>query len=153
MNLKTKHFGEIEIDESKIIDFAEGLPGFESYKKFALFSEETASGGDTGGLFWWLQAVDNGDIAFVLMDALLVKPDYDPKVDVKELASLGEFVPEDLLVYNITIIPDDISQLSVNLRAPIIINSATKKGRQVLVNNEDYPVRCYIYDELKNRDK
>jgi len=153
MKLKTRHFGEIEIDESKIIEFDSGLPGFENLKRFALFSEDSDDDDGVKGLFWWLQSVDSGETAFVLMDVLMVKEDYDPHVNEIELSSLGEYLPDDLLTFNIAIIPENLDDLTVNLRAPIIINTVTKKGKQVVVNDDQYAVKHYIYKEITSRNK
>lgn len=151
MKLTTKNFGEIEIDESKIINFELGLPGFNDNKRFILLSDATDSS-EASGLFWWLQSVDDGNIAFVLMDVFRVKPDYSPSINQDDIICLGECATEDLLVYNITVIPDDINNLTVNLAAPVIINSLTRKGRQVLIDNEEYEIKCYMYNEIKNRN-
>jgi len=140
MKLNTRHFGEIEVEETKIIDFEEGLPGFPDDKRFILLENEEP--------FCWLQSADDGGNAFILVDAFAVLPDYSPQVEREEFASLGEYRPDEYLIYNIVVLPEDINEMTVNLLAPILINSVTKKGRQVIAKNDDYGVRHFM---LKRR--
>ena len=141
MKINTRHFGEIEVEESRIINFEEGLPGFPDDRQFVLLENEDP--------FCWLQSADDGDNAFILVDAFSVLSDYSPQVDKEEFAPLGEYSPDDFLVYNIVTLPEDVNEMTVNLLAPVVINSATKKGRQVIAKNEEYGVRHYL---LKRRE-
>lgn len=143
MKLITKNFGEIEYDENLVLDFDDGLPGFSSVKKFIVLT------GSDDDIFCWLQAVENGDVAFALMNVYPVLPDYNPLVDKDELGDLGDLTDANLLVYNIVVIPEDLTQMRVNLKAPVIINPASQKGRQVILDNDEYSVKHYIFDDLK----
>jgi len=142
MKVNTKHFGEIEVEEDRIIVFEEGLPGFPDDKNFILLENEEP--------FCWLQSTDDGDNAFILVDAFAVLPDYSPQVDRDEFAAIGEYNPDEFLIYNICVLPEDINEMSVNLLAPVVINTASKKGRQIIAKNEDYSVRHYM---LKRREE
>lgn len=145
MKLKTKFFGEIELIEDKIIYFDEGIPGFESLRKFLYMSDN-----DTNSPFCWLQSIDDIDIVFTMMDlysVLKVIPDYDANVNKISLSSLGEFEEEDLLVYFIANIPKEVRNMTINLKAPIII--VKNKGIQAVCDNENYPIKYYIYNEMK----
>ncbi|MDR1539809.1 MAG: flagellar assembly protein FliW [Clostridiales bacterium] len=144
MKLKTKHFGEIEYDPSLAIDFDEGLPGFPENKKFIVLLENQEE--DT---FCWLQSIDDGDLAFALINIYNVIPEYNPLVRSEEVAALGDFSENNLLVYNVVVIPDDIKQMRANLRAPIVINPDTKKGKQVILDNEEYEMKYKIFDEVE----
>ena len=140
MILNTRHFGEIEIDVNKIIDFEEGLPGFPDDTQFVLLNNEEP--------FWWLQSAVNGENAFVMIDACVMVEDYDPFVDEDEIACLGEYDPENFLIYNIVTLPENVKDMTVNLLAPVIINTNTKKGKQVIVKNEDYTVRHRFFKQV-----
>jgi flagellar assembly factor FliW len=141
MNISTKNFGDLEIDDEKILTFDEGLPGFRDDRRFAILNE------DSEEPFCWLQSMDNGDVAFALLNTFKLLPAYNPLVDESELAALGDISDKDLLIYNIVVIPEDIKQMRVNLKAPVVINPATQKGRQVVAANEDYAIRHYIFEE------
>jgi len=141
MKLNTKHFGEIDVEENNILDFEDGLPGFPDDRQFVLLENEDP--------FCWLQSVTDGDNAFILVDAFKVLPDYNPQVDKDELESLGTYEPSDFLVLNIVVLPDDVKDMTVNLLAPVIINTAGKKGRQVVLKNEEYGVRHYMFRQRR----
>ena len=139
MKLSTKHFGEIEIDEKNILDFADGLPGFPEDRQYILIENEEP--------FCWLQSVTDGELAFILVDAFKVLPGYNPQVDKTEFESLGEYNPADFLILNIVVLPDDVKDMTVNLLAPIVINTVHKKGRQVVARNEEYGVKHYMFKD------
>ena len=142
--LTTFHFGEIEYDEKKIISFPNGLPGFPDDRRFLLMSED-----EDEDMFFWLQSVDNGDVAFTLMNVYSVLPNYDPLVDEEEMKELGDITDSPLEIYNIAVIPEDAKQMRVNLMAPVVINMEAGLGRQVVCTNDDYPIRYYIFEELE----
>lgn len=140
----TKHFGEIEYEESKVIKFPEGLPGFPDSKRFLLMSEN-----ESEEMFYWLQSLDDGDVAFTLMDVYQVLKGYDPVVEKDEMGDLGDLSGSPLEIYNIVVIPEDAKQMRVNLKAPIVINMDAGVGKQVICNNEDYKIRFHIFEELE----
>jgi len=139
MKLNTKHFGEIEIDESSILTFEDGLPGFPDDRQFTIIENEEP--------FCWLQSVTDGDNAFILVDALKIMPDYNPQVDSSELSPLGDYNPTDFLILNIVVLPENVRDMTVNLMAPVVINTVEKKGRQVVAKNENYGVRHYVFEK------
>ncbi|MCL2851476.1 MAG: flagellar assembly protein FliW [Defluviitaleaceae bacterium] len=158
MKLNTRHFGEINIDESKIVVFEEGLPGFEDLTRFALFHDESEARNpedsdaqeiSAGGVFLWLQSIDDGETAFVLLNTFLFMPNYNPNLEEGALDSIGECDPDDLIIRNIAVIPDKLENMTVNLCAPVVINAATLKGKQVMVTNKEYHVRHRIIQEAR----
>lgn len=142
--LVTKHFGEIKVDESKIINFSNGLPGFPSLRQFVLLSEQDR--GETGQeVFYWLQSVEDGNTAFCLVDMIKVMPEYNPLVEPGEMQGLGNYDPEKFYLYNVAVVPDNIRDMTVNLKAPVVINTANKKGRQVICANDEYDIKHYLF--------
>lgn len=148
MKIKTKIFGEIEISEEKIVTFQDGIIGFPEMKRFALLHDEERGSG-AGVRF--LQSLDEPGFAMPVMDPLAVKPDYDPEVDDELLASAGRIMEENLLVLVTVSIPGDLTQMSVNLQGPIIINIDEHKACQLIVENSNYPVKFPVYDILQAR--
>lgn len=148
MKLQTKHFGEVTYQQPDIIHFDVGLPGFRANKNFILLADSPTD------FISWLQSTENGDLAFVLMDVKQVMPSYSPIIEEAELAGLltdnSEAAKSDIYIYNIAIVPEDVNQTCVNLQAPIVINQATRKGRQVLASNEEYGLRHYIFADPEN---
>ncbi len=162
MQLSTKHFGELEIDQSKIIDFPVGLPGFPDCRSFVLLNSngEILDGktekkqGDKDDLyshsFYWLQSTEDGDLAFVLLDIFSVMPDYNPVFYDEQLSEMGKS-PTGFLMYNIVVIPEEIENMTVNLKAPVVISFSEMTGRQLIVSNEEYHVRHRVLDEIINQ--
>lgn len=145
MQITTRVFGEVTIDDEKLIHFPNGIIGFPDLQDFALIHDEEKSGTDT---IHWLQSIQEPGFAMPVMDPLIVCPDYNPEVDDELLKNIGELVPEELLVMVTVTVPKDITKMSVNLKGPIVINAAQKLGTQVIVEGDKYPVKFPIYDIL-----
>jgi flagellar assembly factor FliW len=145
MKILTEQLGELEINEENIINFEHGLPGFLSLRSFVIINPDLDA---KEGMFSYLQSVDKHDVCFVLMNAQQFISGYEPLVDEEVLTDLGDFEDEDLLVYNIVNIPQNIKEMTVNLKAPVIISSSTKKGKQVVALNEDYLVKHKVFDDI-----
>ena len=145
MTLQTRLFGEINIDENKVIQFADGMIGFADLKKFMLIHDSEVE----NPKMLWLQSLDEPSIAFPVIDPLDVKTDYNPTVEDELFQNIGEIQNNEVLVLTTVTVPSDITGMSTNLKAPIVINPATLKGCQIIVDNEDYPIKFYVYDILK----
>ena len=148
MRIETRYFGEVEYNDSQVLHFPHGIPGFPDDKRFLLMPES-----DPPDLFYWLQSLDNGDVAFTLMDVYRVINDYDPMVEPDEVAELGNLTDKALDIFNIVVIPEDTKKMRVNLKAPIAINMEAGLGKQIIVSNDEYPVRYMIFDELEKYNK
>lgn len=147
MKAKTRLFGEIDIEDSKIITLEGGMIGFPDMKKFALvFDEEKKE----RGKIKWLQSMDDAEVAFPVMDPVEVKEDYNPTVNDELLKPLGNLTDENTFVLVTVTASKNIEELSINLKAPIIINLDNMKGAQLIVE-DDLPVKYKIYEILKNR--
>ena len=151
MKLTTRIFGEVEIEDSKIINFPNGIIGFPDLTRFTLIhDEEEESGKNT---IRWLQSIDEPGFAMPVIDPLVVCPDYSPSVDETKVADIGDVKDEDVLVLVTVTVPHDLTKMTVNLMGPFVINTASMKGVQTIVENSDYPVKFPIYDILqKNKE-
>ena len=151
MKLTTRIFGEVEIEDSKIINFPNGIIGFPDLTRFTLIhDEEEESGKNT---IRWLQSVDEPGFAMPVIDPLVVCPDYSPSVDESKVADIGDIKDEDVLVLVTVTVPHDLTKMTVNLMGPFVINTESMKGVQTIVENSDYPVKFPIYDILqKNKE-
>lgn len=139
MKVDTRVFGEIDIAEEKILTFEDGIIGFPDLKKFAIvFDEEKKSE------ISWMQSLDEPVFAMPVMNPLVVKPDYNPTVEEELLKSLGNLVPDNMLVLVTVTVPQEIEKISINLKAPIVINADERKAAQVIVEGEQ--VKYPIYD-------
>ncbi|GHU41965.1 flagellar assembly factor FliW [Clostridia bacterium] len=149
MKLETRVFGEIDVDEEKMIHFEDGIIGFPDCKSFALIFDAE---GDSKDSLCWLQSIEEPIFAMPVINPLLIQDDYSLQVDDETLKKLGLIEEENLLVLVTVTIPTEIQKLSVNLKAPIVINAAEHKAIQLIVDDE-LPVKFYIYDILQAKKK
>lgn len=139
--IRTKPFGETEIDERQIISFPDGIPGFDCIKSFVLLDGEPP--------FKWLQACEEESIAFILLPPESFLRSYEPRLSAGDLAAVGCESEEELLIFLIVTIPDNPAEMTANLQGPVIINPAVRTGRQAISANESYFVRHLILEEVK----
>lgn len=143
--IRTRPFGEIDIDERQILRFPWGLFGFETMEHFALLDSGQPP-------LYWLQSLDREDLAFVVMDPQLVRPDYQLDIGPDELSALG-FVGEqpDALVLCICTVPGNPRDMTINLQGPLVINREARVGRQVINPSPAWQVRHRIVDEVAGK--
>jgi|SRR5919106_4392401 flagellar assembly factor FliW len=135
MKIKTNRFGEIEVDDESVLAFPNGIIGFPYSTRYVVLDH------DREVPFKWLQSVDQAEVAFVVMDPKRFKPDYKMVIAHEDVGELGLTDENDLIVFVILTIPsDDPSQMTANLRGPVVVNAKTRAAKQ-LVLREDYPTR------------
>ena len=144
MTIETKLFGEIAVDESKLISFPQGIIGFPELKDFLLIHD-----GDGNGNIKWMQSVQEPAFAMPVVDPLTVIPEYNPDIEDELLKPLGEITEENMLVIVTITVPKEIEKMTVNLKAPIIINSESRKAAQLIIDSGRYQVKFPIYEILK----
>ena len=140
MKLKTAHFGVINIDESELLFFPEGIPGFETSKKYVLLGNHSDDAS-----FFWLQSVDRAELCFVVTDPFMIYSDYGVDIDDEDTELLQITDADKVLTLAIVVIPEDIKKSRVNLKAPVLINVEKKLGKQVIQKDDSLPVRYYLY--------
>ncbi len=136
MTLKTKYFGEIEIEDGDVLDFPAGLFAFEEEKKFVLLPFE---GSDSTLLC--LQSVSDESLAFVVMNPFAVCPSYAPVLQERELAQLGVTDSRELCYYVMCVVRDPVSESTLNLKCPVVINDETRQAVQVILEGGAYGMR------------
>lgn len=143
MKITTTRFGELEVDKKDIIEFTEGLLGFENLKKFFIVDP-----GDQT-LILWLQSTDDAGTAFPIIEPKIFQPNYMVKLLPVELNSLALENLQNASVYTVLTIPQNVTEMSANLKAPIIINNKTKMARQIVLQDSKLEVRFKMYMDLK----
>jgi len=146
MLVKTKYFGEIDLDEEKILYFEKGIFGFEDLKRYTILYD---CEGEKRPVISWLQSLDEQGLALPVISPAVIKPDYNPVVEDETISYLGELTEENLVIFCTVTVPTDPSRATANLKAPLVINSDTRKGAQVVAENADYLIKYPIYDILK----
>lgn len=149
MKINTKLFGEIEAEEEKLLIFEMGIIGFGEYKKYMLIHETDREEKN----ILWLQSIDEPELALPVIDPLVLVEDYNPSVEDELIKPLGEMAQEDALVFVTLTVPSDITKMTVNLKAPLIINAKTRKACQIIVDEESYMIKYPVYDILASKEK
>ncbi len=145
MNVKTTRFGEIEVPEGDVIHLPSGLIGFPELKQYVLLDH------DKDSPFKWFQSIEDGAIAFVLIDPLLFNPEYVAEVTDAELSELEVLTEEDLVISVIVTVPSNPQNMTANLKAPLIFNLKNRRGKQVILNASTYTTRHNIMEEVRKR--
>lgn len=146
MTIETRLFGTITIEDEKLITFPEGIVGFPFLKLFALIHDADKKDAP----IMWLQSMEEPQFAMPVIEPNLVMDSYNPTVNDEYLAPVGELA-EDQIYSLVTItVPAEIEKMSVNLKAPIVINMENNKAVQIIVE-DDYQVKHLIYETLKKR--
>ena len=137
MKIEISRFGSLDLFEDKIIHVPSGLFGFPGSKRYTLLEHKK------GSPFLWLQSVDNGSLAFVLIDPLLVKADYEIQISPQDMNELQLADAPDgiqtLVIVNVT--PGERVGLTANLLGPIVINVKKKVGKQIILSDSRYSLR------------
>ncbi len=143
VKITTARFGTLEVEKKDIISFQDGILGFENLKRFFIVDP-----GDNT-LILWLQSVDDGDTALPIIEPRVFKPDYTVKLVPAELNSLELQNLNNAGIYTILTIPQPVTEMSANLKAPIIINNITKSARQIVLQDNKLEVKHSMYMTLK----
>jgi len=145
MNLSTARFGKISIADEEIITFDEGLLGFEDYHRYVVLNT------DDGSPFRWLQCVDDGNLAFVIIEPLSFMFEYDLEISDSDAEFIALKRAEDAVLYVIVSIPQNPKDMTANLQGPLVINAANRHGRQIISSNSRHSVKARILDEMEKR--
>ena len=144
MLVQTKFFGEVDIEEEKVITLVDGLLGFEDKKKYVILYDNDKPGESQN--ISWLQSVDDQILTLPVVNPLYIMKDYNPIVEDSLLEALGDPGEEEYMVLVTMRISPDAKRVSCNLKAPIVINPKTLLGCQVIAENEEYPIHYYLSD-------
>lgn len=147
MKIETKFLGTVEINESEIINFNSGIPGFPDLQKFALLPI------DADLPLAVLQSTEEQEIGFVVAYPFAFKKDYTFEISEEDKEELQIEKEEDVIAYTIVTLKESFPESTLNLLAPVVINVSKKCGKQiVLQDNEKYPLR-YVVGALEGSAK
>jgi flagellar assembly factor FliW len=140
LKVATKAFGLIDVDERQKITIPKGLFGFESFTEYVILDAEKQP-------FYWLQSTGAKQIAFILINPFLFRPDYELDINDAVLAEIGVSKPENALIFCIVTIPGD-GPMTANLQGPLVINKETKIGCQAILADQRWKTKHDIMAEL-----
>ncbi|WP_055668149.1 flagellar assembly protein FliW [Desnuesiella massiliensis] len=135
MKLETKYHGVLNYEEEEIITFPNGMLGFENLNKFIMFSAEE------NPMFTILHSLDDKDIGFLVISPFEVMENYEVKLSDNIIQQLNITEEKDVILLNTVTLNTKVENITVNLRAPIVINIKQKLGEQIIVDNEEYLIK------------
>ena len=142
IKINTTKFGEVEIDKSLIFEFISPIIGFNDLKKYTIIDYKPDSP------FKWLQSMEDMDLTFPITLCSFFGIDYQFDIPDEEAQNLGIESADDIFVCNIANIPSSNPQgATINMLAPIIINTVNKKAMQIILKNTEFEVRHKLFDE------
>ncbi len=145
--VNTSRFGEIEVDEKKVVHFKDGIPAFEDEHEFVILPYEEESP------YYFMQSLKSPDLAFLLTIPFLFFQDYAFEVDDTTIAELGIKDPENVFYYSMVTIPNgSIRYMTANLVAPIILNSDNMQAKQVVLEKSNYSTKHRLFPESTKKE-
>lgn len=123
------------------LTFPKGLLGFETLTSFVLLEPQDAYP------LKFLQSTESAEVAFICIDPVTVKKDYQVPLSEKEALALGLEAPGDALILTLVVVPEDPRQMTTNLAGPLVVNIKTRVGRQIILSSETNPLRCPILNQ------
>jgi flagellar assembly factor FliW len=141
VKVATKAYGLIEADERQKISFPLGLLGFEPLKEYVLLDAERQP-------FYWLQSLDVEQVAFILINPFLFRPDYELDIDDEDLRDIGLSGPKNALIFSVVTIPPDGGPMTANLQGPLVINRDIRAGKQAVLTDPRWKTKHDIMSEL-----
>ncbi len=138
MRLETTRFGVIEVEADAVITFTQPIIGFNDLRRFVLLP------GPPDTVVKWLQSVERGDVAFILIDPRMIYQGYEVDLRPDEMAELAVGSATELDVYSLVVVPADHSQVRANLKAPIIVNPVQRLAKQAILERRDYPIQFFL---------
>lgn len=141
MKLHSKYHGTREYTEKDVITFEKGLPGFLDLKKYILFPAEE------NDVFSILHSTENDSLGFVIVSPFLVEESYEFNIDDEDLKNLKIKDKSDIVIFAIVCLSKNVKDITVNLKAPIVINKKEGLGRQLILDSEEYEVKHPLLKE------
>ena len=143
MMIDTLRFGKLDVNADDIVQFSEGLIGFSDIKRFFLVDPND----DT--MILWLQSVDRPEISFPVLEPKIFKNDYVVRLSAQEMRLLKLADINKAKILSVLTIPAEISEMTANMKAPIVINIENRLGRQVVLQETEYNVKTPMFKELR----
>lgn len=146
LRVQTTRFGIIEVDPDLILNFSEGLIGFERCQRYIVLRQ------DETNIFRWLQSLDDPKIAFPIVEPDAFHPDYRPTISDADARTLELERDTPILLFSVVTVPSgNPRNMTANLLGPLVVNALTRMAKQVIVQDEGYTTRHRVMDELLQR--
>ncbi|HEX4924902.1 MAG TPA: flagellar assembly protein FliW [Bdellovibrionales bacterium] len=145
MLIPTSRFGNVDLSQEDIITFPEGLLGFANLRRFVLLDDPNDE------IFAWLQSCETAEVAFPVLEPELFASDYKISISKTDMEALKLKSMDRVRYFSIITIPEDATQMTANLKAPIVVNVAERLARQCVLQDNDLAIREPIFSKLQQR--
>lgn len=135
MELKTKQHGTFIYKEEEIITFKKGIMGLENFKKFIIADIKE------NPVFKILHSIEDEAVGLVIISPFKVKNNYEINLEDDLIEKLNISSPKEVMLYNTVTLNSDVHKITVNLKAPIVINMDKKLGEQIIIDKEEYKIK------------
>jgi flagellar assembly factor FliW len=135
MQLETTRFGSLEVDHGAIVHFPLGLLGFERFARWIVIDSDAIAP------MRWLQCVDAGDVALLVVEPQLFFADYTPTIGAEDRDFLQLSSEDELVVACVVVVPDDPALMTINLLGPLAFNAAKRVGKQLVLAESQFSAR------------
>lgn len=134
--LETARFGTLTVTADEIVSVPDGIPGFPGFHRCVLVPVDQS-------MFWWLQSIDDPDLAFLSVVPWPFFPDYEPEVAATDQDILGLTDAADARVLCLVTVHRDPDRFTANLLAPVVVNQRDRRARQVVLD-QDLPTQAEL---------
>lgn len=149
IEVQTSRFGLVRCQEEDVIQFPEGILGFADLRRFVLLDDPSDE------IFAWLQSCEIPQIAFPVLEPELFTPNYQLNLTKHDLESLdlkkAATGPKAFTSFAIITVPEDPTQMTANLKAPVVINIEKRMARQIVLQDNNLAIREPIFAKLQSR--
>ncbi len=142
--IQTSRFGEIEIQEEHLIHFSDGIIGFSMLKDYVLIESPQMP------LLLWLQSVDAADIAFPVTEPYFFRRDYKAPMTDADKCCLNYVEGDVLKFFVIMTVPHDMTRMTVNMKAPLVVDIAKARGTQLVLQDRSFEVKTPAYEAFNH---
>jgi flagellar assembly factor FliW len=144
---ETARFGRITYTDGDLVSFDQGLVGFPSLSSFVFIQHKE------GSPFRWMQSVDEAEVAFLVVDPAHYVEGYAPEIAETSVESVGIVSETPRLVYTIVSIPPGKpEEMTLNLAGPIVVNLETGRAKQIVIEDECYPIRHRVFEKKQSEE-
>lgn len=148
MQFTTSRFGEISYSAEDVLHFPQGLVGFPALNEFVLLEHKP----DTS--FRWLQSLSDPNIAFLVVDPCSFVEEYSPVLSDADAEALSITEETPVVVLTTVSIPAGKPQdMTINLAGPLVVNTESKTGKQVVLDDEAYTIKHRVFPTTDRKDK
>ena len=146
--IKTNRFGELEIDDSRVVHFKEGIPAFEDEHEFVILPY------DEDSPYYFMQSLKSPELAFILTVPFLFFPDYTIEIDDDTVKTLEIKNQERVELYTLLTIPNgSVRYMTANLLAPIVINGENMQAKQIVMDKSNYKTKHRLFPDTEKEGK